>query len=155
MKILVTLILATMTLVNPTSNNDAAIYDYYEGIQKAKETNKPILLFFTSRKCEYPLLVNQLIERDSEINNEISNSFIKIILFVDDQTKLTKEKKVKRDGKMVTLRTKGNEWSHIEVSKYQSNAQPFIGIINSNEELLKQPLIGKISKDEILEYLKN
>ena len=73
---------------------------------------------------------------------------------MDDQTKLPKEKTVIRDGKQRTLKTRGNEWVHIEISKFNSNAQPFIILIDSDEKVLKAPLIGLLSQEKIIDYLK-
>lgn len=130
-------------------------FDYYEGIETAKESNKPIFLFFTGQTCAGPTEINKVIENDKEINLKLSSSFVKVILYVDDETKLPKERKVEIDGKTRTLRTKGDQWVHIEISKYKNNVQPLMVIINSNEEILKAPLIGKATKDDILEYLGN
>jgi len=154
MKIAITTILLALFYINSSTKSENAFYDYYEGIENAKKSNKPILLIFTGQTCENPIETNELIENDKEIKLKISDSFQSIILYVDDKTKLLEEKKVVRDGKTVKLRTKGNEWAHIEMSKYKNNVQPLMVIINSNEEILKQPLIGKITKDDILEYLK-
>lgn len=140
--------------MSPISEIQQPLSDYHKGIVRAEELNKPIFLFFTSRTCENPILTNNLIENDKDLTRKISESYIPLILYVDDKTNLPKEINVERDGKIMTLRTKGDEWAHIEMSKYSSNVQPYMVIINSKEEMLKAPLIGRATKDEILEYLK-
>lgn len=140
--------------MSPISEIQQPLSDYHKGIVRAEELNKPIFLFFTSRTCENPILTNNLIENDKDLTRKISESYIPLILYVDDKTNLPKEINVERDGKIMTLRTKGDEWAHIEMSKYNSNVQPYMVIINSKEEMLKAPLIGRATKDEILEYLK-
>jgi thiol:disulfide interchange protein DsbD len=142
-----------MTKQSPNPIDLNVINDYYEGLQISKESNKPIFLFFTGLNCENPKMANDLIKNDSEIIKRLNKSFVPVILHVDDRTKLPKERKVLRNGKELTIRTKGNEWAHIEISKFNNNSQPFIILIDSNEEILKSPISGKLTKEQILEYL--
>lgn len=153
MKIIITLVLMALTFINSNPKNEKVFYDYYDGIENAKESGKPIFLFFTGRSCDNPLQVNKLIENDREIDLRIRDSYVPVILYVDDATKLPNPKNVVRDGRTIALRTKGNEWAHIEISKYKNNVQPLMVIINSDEEMLKPPLIGKIDRADILHYL--
>ena len=153
MNILATLFLVVFTSANFLNESTNPIYDYYEGIEISKKSNKPIFLFFTGRTCENPKLVNELVQNDNEIKSVLKEKFVPVILFVDDMTKLPRKKLVKRDGKEIIIRTKGNEWAHIEISKYNNNVQPLMIIVNSNEDILKPPLIGEVSKSNILDYL--
>ena len=137
----------------PKDRTEDFVYDYYEGLQIAAETKKPILLIFTGRKCENPSRVNQLLEEDKQINQLIRKQFVPVILFVDDKSRLPKVKIVEHDGEQKRLTTKGSEWAHVELSKYKSNVQPFLTIIDSNEDILKPPISGKISKAELISYI--
>lgn len=155
MKLAITFILGVMISLSHYSNIEEATYDYYEAIELAKESNKPIFLFFTGRNCENPLQVNKLIENDKEMWSKVKEKFVLVILYVDDETKLSKEKLVERNGAKIRIRTKGNEWAHIEITKYNNNIQPLMVIVNSEEEIIKPPLFGKLNRDRILEYIEN
>ena len=153
MKISATVLLIFGLLANNIKLESNIIHDYYVGIEKAKEKNKPIFLMFTAASCANLRMINELINNDNEIQNLLNYFFVPVILFVDDKTKLQQERRVQRDGKEIKIRTKGNEWTHIEISKYNCNAQPFMLLINSNEEEIKPPLIGNVTKSQIVEYL--
>jgi len=129
MKLLSTLILATIILLGQNLTVEDASYDYYEGMKLAKESDKPIFLYFTAQNCENPNQVNKLIENDSEISSKIKEKYEFVILFVDDKTKLLKEKVVEQKGEKIKIRTKGNDWAYIEISKYKNNIQPLMVIV--------------------------
>jgi thiol:disulfide interchange protein DsbD len=155
MKLVTTLILTMIFLLTQNLIVEDISYDYYEGIKLAKESNKPIFLYFTSENCENPKQVNKLIESDLELRSKIKEKYHFVILFVDDKTKLSKVKVVEQQGEKITIRTKGNDWAHVEISKYKNNIQPLMIIVNSDEGIIKPPLFGDLNKERILEYIEN
>ena len=155
MKLVTTLILMMIISSGQNLIIEGASYDYYEGIKLAKESNKPIFLYFTSSNCENPNQANKLIENDLEISSKIKEKYEFVILFVDDITKLPKEKYGEHQGGKIKIKTKGNDWSYIEISKYKNNVQPLMVIVNSEEEIIKQPIFGDLNKERVLEYIEN
>lgn len=155
MTLVTTLFLAIIVSLGQNKIDKGISYDYYEGIELSKESNKPILLYFTIRNCEKPNQVNNLIENDLELISKIKEKYEFVILFVDDKTKLPKEKVVNQQGEKNKIRTKGNEWAYIELSKYKQNIQPLLVIVNSDEEILSPPVYGDLNKKRILEYIEN
>ena len=153
MKFVSCLILLGLINVHQSLDNTAYSYDYYEGIEKSAESNKPIFLLFTGRTCESNLLFNELISEDDELIQLLGQEYVPVVLYVDDSTPLDQEKVVIRDGRKIVLRTRGNQWANIEISKYKHNVQPFMLVIDADENILKEPIIGKITKDELLQYL--
>jgi len=153
MKIVYAILVLASSLFSKETNEVQIVYDYYEGIEASKKTDKPILLFFTGQTCANNERVNELITKDKETIRKSAEGHITVVLYVDDQTKLAKEKKVIRGGRTITLTTKGNEWAHIEITKFNRNIQPMVVIADSNGLPLKEPIQGNISKQMILEYL--
>lgn len=152
MKILYAIILFGVLNLNNT-NEEFFIYDYYDGIQASQIQQKPIFLLFTGINCKNNKYINELIKNDNGIMKKITIDYVPVILNVNDRTKLTKQKQIIRNGKTLVLRTKGNEWAQLEVSKFQRNIQPLIVIIDSNEQVIKQPIEGEIIREDLLEYL--
>ncbi len=79
--------------------------------------------------------------------------FIPVVLYCDDRTKLPEEKTVIRDGQNFRIRTKGNLWTHMCISKFNSNSVPTILILDSDEQIIKAPVKGKITRELLLDYL--
>ncbi len=153
MRYLGILLLLVGTSIVGLAQEVAFIYDYDEGLERAKAVDKPIFLFFTGISCENPVKMNALVEGDKEILAKLQKSYVPVVLRVDDRTKILSPRKVIRDGKEISIRSKGNLWAYIESTKYHHNVQPLIVIVDKEESVLKQPMIGVITKEELLDYL--
>jgi thiol:disulfide interchange protein DsbD len=73
-------------------------------------------------------------------------------LVIDDKTDLPAAEQYKSavTGKNIT--TIGGKWLDFEISKYNSNAQPYYVIINEKGEALVQP-IGATNLNTFIAYL--
>ncbi len=129
-------------------------YDYDIGLNLAKKENKKVVPFFTGRHCKYPLELNQILA-DPALVKKIQDRFVPIVLFVDDPSPLDPRKKGEIDGKQKILRDRGAQWAHIELSLFQENIQPLVGIVDYTGRVLKDPIKGKMSKSRILDYIKD
>ena len=83
----------------------------------------------------------------------MKEEFIPVFLFVDDPTPLKEEISVDIHGQRRTLRTEGNYNAYIELLKYDQNVSPFMVIINENEQVIKGPWKGNITKEELIEFI--
>ena len=99
-------------------------------------------------------MVNELISKDEDIIIELNKNFIPVILYVDDRSPTSEPLKAKLRNKGKPVKTMGNIWANIEISRFYSNMQPFVVLINAQEEELRLPLTGRIEKKMILDYLK-
>ena len=131
MKPLITFLLLITTLVGFAQT---PFRDYKEGLHYAKETNKPIVLFFTGLVCENDTSIQGLFDKEN-VNNELQN-FVFIKLYVDDRTMLDKPYTIEYEGQKREIRTKGHEHAFHHLSKYQCNKTPSIYIINPEEVLV-------------------
>ena len=123
--------------VTQTSITLSSVYhDYYLGLKEAKKVSKPILLWFTGNGCKENRDNQVMIIGNKEIVDKLNAEFITIILYVDDRTRLSEVQIMQRDGKQIKVRTHGGKWAHLQMTKYQSNRQPFITVIDSAENRL-------------------
>jgi len=134
--LLITLALAFSIL--PTSN-PKIINDYEEGVALAKNSDKPILLIFTGNTCEYNEQLKWLLEKDKELKEVMNEKYVNILLHVDDPTPLEKPYESKWNNQTIQIRTIGQHWANLEISKFNSNLQPLIVIMDPNEKLIIDP----------------
>ncbi|WP_316794728.1 hypothetical protein [Pedobacter frigoris] len=125
--------------------------DYNKGLSKAKESGKPILLYFNSyvsipaRKFEFAVLQN------SEILKTLNDHFEVIVLWVDDRTLLAKDKayyskSLKRDVKYV-----GDINMELQVDNFESDFQPLFFTLNTaGQRVASSSIVGV---QEFLEFL--
>ena len=109
----------------------AQVNDYDEGLQLAKQLNKPVLLDFSGYGCVNCRKMEASVWTNPEIKRTLDEDFVLITLMVDDKQPLPEPIKVtESDGTKRTLRTYGDKWSYLQRSKFGANAQPFYVIVN-------------------------
>jgi len=129
------------------------INDYDYGLNKARESNKPIFLMFTGTKCKNVADVNAVIMESEVIVTLLNKHFVSVILHVDDNSKLPEVELVWRKGRQHKIKTLGNKWAHLEMTQYDANYQPFITIIGFREDRILDMKIMMPDEEEVLEYL--
>jgi thiol:disulfide interchange protein DsbD len=117
--------------------------DFDEGLQAAKEANKPILLDFTGWACVNCRKMEENVWSDSEIYTLLKEEYILISLYVDDNEKeLPKASQFdfkKANGKIKKIRTYGDKWSTFQILNFKNASQPYYILMNANLEILNSP----------------
>ena len=128
-----------------------AFFDYEEGLAYAKKVGKPVFLDFTGHSCTNCRKMENAVWPDPEVLKRLKNDFVVISLYVDDRTELPENEKYvsKYTGKKV--KTLGNRNVDLQVSKFNSNAQPLYVIVDADGKPLtnthgyKEDIQGYIS----------
>lgn len=109
-----------------------AFFDYEEGLAYAKKVGKPVFLDFTGHSCTNCRKMENAVWPDPEVLKRLKNDFVVISLYVDDRTELPENEKYvsKYTGKKV--KTLGNRNVDLQVSKFNSNAQPLYVIVDAD-----------------------
>ncbi len=130
-------------------NNIIAFEDYDLGMAYAKKVNKPLMIDFTGRACQNCRLMEEKVWSQEPILSILKNDIVLVSLFVDDRTKLPKNKQYisKHSGDEVT--TVGKKWKEKEMYEYKNISQPLYVIIDHQEnrmnELIGYPKSGDIN----------
>ncbi len=116
-----------------------AFFDYDEGMAYAKQVGKPVFLDFTGHSCTNCRKMENAVWPDAEVLNRLKNDFVVISLYVDDRTELPEDQKYvsKYTGKKV--KTLGNRNVDLQVSKFNSNAQPLYVVTVAEGNPLNKP----------------
>jgi thioredoxin-related protein len=127
-------------------------YDYDQAIQLSKELHKPILIDFTGWNCVNCREMEQNVLPLPEVLTRLQNNFVILQMVIDDKTELpnTEQYKSAATGKNIT--NLGGKWLDLEISKYNTNAQPYYVIINEKGEALLKP-IGATDAKTFISYL--
>jgi thiol:disulfide interchange protein len=114
-------------------------YDYDQAIQVSKELHKPILIDFTGWNCVNCRKMESNVMPNPEVLQRLQNDFVILQLVIDDKTELPAAEQTKSTftGKEIT--TLGAKWLDFEITKYNSNAQPFYVIIDETGKTLVPP----------------
>lgn len=129
-------------------------FDYEQGLECAKELNKPIFIDFTGHGCVNCREMEANVWSDPRVLDRLQNEFLIITLYVDDKTSLPKDEWYvsEYDGK--TKKTVGKKYADFQISRFDLNAQPYYVLLDHNEkELTKQNRAYDKDVDAFLEWL--
>ena len=87
---------------------------------------------------------------DDGIRDKLTNDFVLVSLYVDDDKKLDETKISARDGNP-KLRNVGNKWADFQIVNFKQNSQPLYVMITPDEEVVAKPR-GYRQNEGIMEY---
>jgi thioredoxin-related protein len=130
-------------------------FDYEQGMNCAKEQNKPVFLDFTGHGCVNCRHVEEGVWSHPEILKLLKEEFVVVALYIDEHTiKLEKEDQYTSvfDGtkQIVTL---GQKNADIQKSWFNKLSQPYYVTLDSKKELLAIPITYK-KAIEVAEFKK-
>jgi len=114
-------------------------YDYDQALAVAKQQHKPVMIDFTGWNCVNCRKMETNVFPNPEVLKRLQNDFIVLQLVIDDKTELpvADQSKSSYTGKPIT--TLGGKWLDFEITKYNSNAQPFYVLIDNQGNSLVPP----------------
>lgn len=128
-------------------------YDFEQAKAVAREVKKPILIDFTGWNCVNCRDMEQNVFPHPEVLKRLQNEFVMLQLVIDDKTELPDNEKFTSPLTGKKIKTLGAKWFDFEISKYNSNAQPFYVIIDENGQTLVPPQGAIFDIPEFIKYL--
>lgn len=104
------------------------IKSYEEGLKKAKQLNKPVLIYFWAVWCTFCAKMDREVLSDSEVINAVEKGFVPVLLDVDKEANLK------------------------YLSDYRVVGTPTFVILKPNGELVRGD-VGYKTKEEFLSFL--
>ena len=129
------------------------VFEYDEALEYSKKIDKPIFLDFTGFACENCRLMEHNVWSKPHILDNLKNDFIIVSLFVDSKYKL-KSDDWYYDQNNNLIKQLGLKNLTIQTEKYNNAAQPLYVIIDSNENILSEP-IGYCNEYKFYKFLKD
>lgn len=109
------------------------ITDYFEALEYAKKVDKPLLIDFTGWACVNCRRMEENVWAAEEIAPIMAEKFIIASLYVDDRGDLPVQYKGKKMGNGREMKTIGDLWMDLEISRYQEVTQPMYVVVDHNE----------------------
>jgi len=133
-----------------------AYKDFYEGLEAAKSSGKPIMLDFTGWACVNCRKMEEQVWSRDDIFKTINEDYILISLYVDDRKDLSEEEQFnfqKPTGGVKKIKTIGDKWATFQTVNFQNNSQPYYILLDSDLNLLNEPTAYTPDGDEYFEWL--
>jgi len=134
-----------------------AYKDFYEGLEAAKSSGKPIMLDFTGWACVNCRKMEEHVWSVDEVFKMIDEEFILISLYVDDRKPLPEEDQfnfLRPTGGTKPIRTVGDRWATFQTVNFKNNSQPHYVLMDSDYNLLNVPVGYTPDENEYLDWLK-
>lgn len=129
--------------------------DYYYALEYAKKVNKPVFVDFTGHSCVNCRKMEDNVWVDPKIDKILRNNYIVTSLYVDDKEKLPESEREEKEmnGKKFKIKTVGNKWTYLEITKYGKASQPYYVLLTPDEEVLIPPVGYTPDVEEYEQYL--
>ena len=131
--------------------------DWQEGLVKAKEENKPILLDFTGWACVNCRKMEEQVWSTSEVYDILSKEYVIISLYIDDKKELPQAEQfnyLRSNGTVKTIESIGDKWGTLQTINFQNNSQPYYVLLNHNLELLNTTNAYEPNAEAYYDWLK-
>ena len=136
------------------AHNLKGYFDYDQAVACAKAQNKPIFIDFTGHGCVNCREMEANVWSDPRVKEMLRNDYILCALYVDDKASLPEEEWYvsSYDGKQ--KKTIGRKNADFQISKFNTNAQPYYCLMGTDGELLVNPRAYDLDKDAFVNFLK-
>ena len=138
------------------ANNIPCFKDYNEGLNFAKEADRPVFLDFTGHGCVNCRKTEEFIWVDPEVKRKLSEEYVLISLYADDREKLEETLMSIRtlpDGANYKIRNVGNRWTDFQISNFAKVAQPLYVLMSNDEQVVSNTRGYEEGTDEYNAYL--
>ncbi len=132
------------------------INDYNKALVMAKAQNKPLLIDFTGWACVNCRKMEENVWTEPEVAAYIKEHFILLSLYVDDKEKLPITERftyTSLDGNRKEIVTIGDKWATFQAENFKQVTQPLYVVLNTNEELVSNPVGYTPNYKEYLQWL--
>ena len=127
-------------------------HDYDLALAYAKEKHKPLFVDFTGWSCVNCRKMEESVWSDEKVLNHLRNDFVVVSLYVDDRENLPAEKQTKNyEGDV--MKTTGDLYTNMQITKYNKNAQPYYVLLDGNEKQLTEPSPANFNVGEYNSFL--
>jgi thiol:disulfide interchange protein DsbD len=117
--------------------NIMVFHDYDKALAHAEKVGKPLFVDFTGHNCVNCRKMEQSVWGEPGIIDILRDDVVIVSLHVDERKDLPKEEQktvTYPNGREVDLRTTGQKWSYMQISKYKVTAQPYYILQNTEGE---------------------
>ncbi len=128
-------------------------FEYNEAVAYAKSVGKPLFVDFTGHGCVNCREMEARVWSDPRVLKLFREKFVMLALYADDKKNADEKDWVTTETGRV-LKSIGKINSHLAMTKFNVNAQPYYSIIDPNtEKPLTQPMGYNLNVDDFIKFL--
>lgn len=128
--------------------------DYETGLEAAKAAGKPVFLDFTGLGCANCKTMEAQVWSDPQVRDLLAEEFVIVSLYVDDRERLPESEQYVSELTGRKVRTVGNKWTDFQITRYNTNSQPYYVLLNHEEEAMNTPRGFNTDVEDFVKWLK-
>ena len=136
-------------------HNLEGYFDLEQGLEAAKEADKPVFVDVTGHACVNCREMEQRVWSDPAALDILRNEFVIVALYVDDKHKLPEEDWVTDAQTGKVYKDLGRVNSYIARERFNVNAQPNYVLLSPDGEILVPTHSYDLSVDNFIKFLKS
>ncbi len=130
-------------------------FEYKEAVEYAKSVNKPLFIDFTGHGCVNCREMESRVWSDPRVLNLLKGDFVVLALYADDKKDAAESDWITTESGR-QLKSIGKINSHLAMTKFNVNAQPYYILLNPNDETpLAQPRGYDLNVDAFIKFLED
>jgi thiol:disulfide interchange protein len=128
-------------------------FDLEQGIACAREQNKPLFIDFVGHACANCKEMEAKVWSDPRVLQRLRDEFVIVALYVDDRTSLPEDEWITSDFDGRVKNTIGSRNLDYQITRFNTNTQPFYVLMDADENLLNQPRGYNLNVEAYVEFL--
>lgn len=128
-------------------------FDYDQAISCAREQKKPLFIDFTGHGCVNCREMEARVWSDPAVMQRLSEDFVLVALYVDDRTTLPEDEWYTSGYDNKVKKTIGRQNADFQITRYNTNAQPYYVILDAEENVVIQPKAYDLSIESFTSFL--
>jgi thiol:disulfide interchange protein DsbD len=115
-------------------------FDYDEGMECARQLNKPVLLDFKGHACGTCKVMEAKVWSDPAVLERLKDDFVIIALYVDDKTRIPANELAGSGSDKASKMTLGRKNLDFQISKFNTNTLPYYIVVDPDGNPLNQAI---------------
>jgi thiol:disulfide interchange protein DsbD len=132
---------------------EAKFDDYDDGMAYARKHKMPVIVDFTGWGCVNCRNMELAVWADPKVKEILEDDYVLISLFVDDKKPLASDRVRVSELTGNKLRSVGNLWSDLQISKFGQSSQPYYFALDYNGKPLTAPTAYELDVNKYKDFL--
>ncbi len=128
-------------------------FKYDQGLQCARELNKPALVYFTGHSCSNCKQMQSQVWSNPAVQKRLREDYVLIALYIDDKKKLPESEWMKSDYDGKVKKTLGKKNAAFQIDRFNVNTQPYYRVLTPEGEAIGKPMGYTTKAQEFIDWL--
>ncbi len=134
-------------------HNLEGYFDLDQAIACAMELDKPLFVYFSGHACSNCKQMEARVWSDPSVLQRLREDYVIVTLYVDERNRLPEEEWYTSEFDNRVKRTIGQQNLDYQITKFNTNTQPFFVLMDHNQEKLVPPYGYSLSIEGFREFL--